>query len=429
MVTTIQQVGEILQALLINDAKQIGRSSGFIQRERKFNGASFAQSLIFGWQANPQASLEDLCQSAHVCGVEISPQGMQERLNSPEANAFLHQLLMQALSYVVEAHGERRDLLAQFKGVYIQDSSKIELPALFEKEWQGNKAGQASLKVQTLYDYQQGRLDMAFAAGRRHDCPLQAITLPVGSLRLADTGYFKVRVFEQLNAGGVFWVSRVPARVGFWTGEQIIHLSTWLQQVQSDTIDQEVELTAQRLKCRLIAFRVPDTVTDQRADRVRIQAKDRKHSQLKPETLALCQWTILITNLDADQATVNEILCLLRLRWQIELLFKLWKDELSLDTWRSEQPYRILTEVYAKLLLALLQHWLFVVSCWDTSNRSIVKASRLLRKHAFHILSTLPHLKSLCRCLQSILPTLNRCRVQKRKARPAAFQLLARAFP
>jgi DDE family transposase len=429
MTTTIQQLSEILQTVFIHDAKEIGRSSGFIQRERKLNGASFAQSLIFGWQANPEASLEDLCQSAGVCGVQISPQGMQERLNSPEANTFLYQLLMRALGYVVEAQGERRDLLAQFNGVYIQDSSKIELPTLFEQQWQDNNRGQASLKVQTLYDYQQGRLGMTFVAGRRHDCPLQTVALPVGSLRLADIGYFKVAVFEQLNAGGVFWVSRVPARAGFWTGEQVIHLATWLQQAQSDTLDQVIELTAQRLKCRLIAFRVPDAVTDQRADRVRAEAKDRTNTQLKPETLALCQWTILITNLDANQATVNQILCLLRLRWQIELLFKLWKDELSLDAWRSQQPHRILSEVYAKLLLALFQHWLFVLSCWDTPNRSLVKASRLLRKHAFHILTALSHLKTLCRCLQSILPTLNRCRVQKRKARPAAFQLLAHAFP
>jgi hypothetical protein len=429
MATTIQQVSEMLQSVFIHDAKEIGRSSGFIQRERKLNGASFAQSLIFGWQANPQASLEELCQSARVCGVQISPQGMQERLNSAEANAFLYQLLMRALGYVVEASGEGCDFLNQFNGIYIQDSSKIELPALFEKQWQGNKRGQAALKVQTLYDYQQGQLGMTFAAGRRHDCPLQTVDLPVGSLRLADIGYFKIGVFEQLNAAGVFWVSRVPARAGFWTGEQVIHLATWLQQAQSDTLDQEIELTAQRLKCRLIAFRVPDPVAEQRADRVRSEAKDRSHSQLKPETLDLCQWTILITNLDANQVSLNQILCLLRLRWQIELLFKLWKDELSLDAWRSEQPYRILTEVYAKLLLALFQHWLFVVSCWDTPDRSLVKASRLLRKHAFHILSALPHLKSLCRCLHSILPTLDRCRIQKRKARPAAFQLLARAFP
>src|SRR5688500_16621683 len=125
MSTTIPELCQILQELLIEDADAIGRSSGFIQRQRKFKGSSFAQSLIFGWQANPQASLEELCQSACASGVTISPQGLQERLNCPEAANFMRQLLERAVSYVVENQAERADLLTRFAGVYIQDSTVI----------------------------------------------------------------------------------------------------------------------------------------------------------------------------------------------------------------------------------------------------------------------------------------------------------------
>lgn len=427
--TTIPQLSQTLQKLLITDAKKLGRASGFIQRERKLNGATFAQSLIFGWQANPNASLEELCQSARVCGVEISPQGLQERLNSPQAHAFLYQLLMKALSYVVEAEGERRDLLARFNGVYIQDSSKIELPAPINDRWPGNKVGEASLKVHVLWDYQQGYLNMTLVSGRRHDCPLQTIDLPAGSLRLADVGYFKVKVFEHLNRRGAHWVSRLPSQVGIWQDDHVGHLAIWLKDQQTDCIDQWVEISAQRLKCRLIAVRVPPDVAAQRRKRTQTDARVRLRGYVKKETLALCDWTIIITNLDATCLTISEALCLLRLRWQIELLFKLWKDELSLDDWRSKHPLRILSEVYAKLLLALIQHWLLVMGCWDIHNRSLVKASRALRKQAFHILCVLPDFELLCRSLSLILPTLARCTIQKRKARPATFQLLSRASP
>jgi hypothetical protein len=149
------------------------------------------------------------------------------------------------------------------------------------------------------------------------------------------------------------------------------------------------------------------------------------HSQTK-ETLTLCQWTILITNMPLDDLSVDDALCLLRTRWQIELLFKLWKDELAVDDWRSQQPEQILSEVYAKLLLALIQHWLFVLSCWDEPRRSLVKATRTLRKQAFHILHCLSDLQALIDCLTLICPTLTRCLIQKRKSRPATFQLLAR---
>lgn len=429
MSTTIAQLSNILQQFLIHDAHEIGRTSGFIQRERKLNGASFAQGLIFGWQANPQASLEELCQSVRVCGVDISPQGLQERLNSPQANRFLHQLLLKGISYLVQTTSKRDDLLAHFTGVYLQDSSKIELPACLHDVWQGNQPTQATLKLHTVLDYQNGVFDLALVSGRDHDCPLQTTDLPAGSLRLADLGYFKVKVFKQLTAQGVWWVSRLPARAGIWQQDHVTHISEWLNAQDGEEIDQAVELTAQRLPCRLIAIRVPPEVAAQRRKRVRESAKARKKSHLKPETLALCDWTILITNLPAEHFTPDDVLCLQRLRWQIELLFKLWKTDLSLDEWRSQQPHQILSEIYAKLLLALIQHWCLLLGCWQQENRSLVKACQALRKHAFHLLAVLPHFAALLQALRLILPTLARCTVQKRKTRPATFQILGRASP
>ena len=429
MKTTIPQLSRILQRLLIEDANRIGRESGFIQRQRKLSGASFVQRLIFGWQANPQASLEELCQSARVCGVAISPQGLQERLNSPQANRFLHQMLLQGVSYLVQSHCQRDDLLAFFAGVYIQDSSRIDLPADLHTLWQGDSADQATLKLHAVLDYQHGQFDRTLTSGRAHDCPLQTVDLPAGSLRLADLGYFKVKVFEQLDRRGVWWVSRLPARAGIWENEQVMQVLTWLNQQQRGRIDPLVELTAQRLPCRLLAIRVPPQVAEERQKRVREAAKARKKSQLKPETLALCDWTILVTNLPPDSFTLEHIVSLQRLRWQIELLFKLWKTDLAVDEWRSQQPHQILTEVYAKLLLALVQHWLLLLGCWQQEKRSLVKATKALRKHAFHILAALPHFPQLLRALRLILPTLARCTVQKRKTRPATFQLLERAFP
>lgn len=429
MKTTIPQLSQILQKLLIEDANRIGRESGFIQRQRKLSGSSFANALIFGWQANPQASLEELCQSARVCDVTISPQGLQERLNSPQANDFLRQLLLKGVSYLVQAESQRTDLLTTFSGVYIQDSSKIHLPSCLNTIWQGNKKEDATLKIQAVLDYQHGTFDLSLASGRDHDCPLQTVELPQGSLRLADLGYFKIQVFKELDENEVSWVSRIPARAGIWHDGRVIHLAHWLEEQGGKIVDQTVELTAQRLSCRLIAMPVPSEVSAERRARVIDAAGTRKNSQLKPETLALCDWTLLMTNLPADQFSPEEILCLQRLRWQIELLFKLWKSELSLDEWRSENPYQILSEVYAKLLIALIQHWLILVGCWQHENRSLVKASKVLRKHAFQILAALPYFKFLRHALERILPTLARCIIQKRKARPATFQMLGRASP
>ena len=425
--TTVAELSQILQQLLIEDANRLGRESGFIQRQRKLSGATFAQSLVFGWQANPKASLEELCQSARVCGVEISPQGLQERLNSKQAHQFLKQLLLKGVTYLVQNEGERDDLLKGFNGVYIQDSSRIELPSELASIWSGTSQNGATLKVHAVMDYGKGRFDLTLASGRAHDCPLQTVNLPAGSLRLADLGYFKVKVFEQLNQQGSWWVSRLPARAGIWQDDGVVSLLSWLVNQPNGLIDQHVQITAQRLPCRLVAVPVPPEVAQVRRERVRQSAKARKHSQLQSETLDLCDWTILVTNLPSTLYSADDILALQRLRWQIELLFKLWKQDLSLDEWRSKQPDQILTEVYAKLLAALIQHWCFILGCWQHANRSLFKAASVLRKHAFHLLASLPSRSHLRTTLELILPSLSRCLVRKRKERPATFQLLARS--
>ncbi len=366
-----------------------------------------------------------------MCGVSISPQGLQDRLNSPQAAEFLRQMLEQSLTYMVVGQTEQAACLGRFTGVYLQDSTTIRLPTSLAAQWRasGNQASKgAGLKVQTVLNYHNGQLQLRLAEAVAHDCPLQTVTLPAGSLRLADVGYFKVKVFETLNERSVWWLTRLPAHTGVWVGERVVNTATWLTQVCTDDgLDVWVELSAQRFACRLIAQRVPAEVAAQRREQVREAAARRSH-QLRPETLALCDWTVIVTNLPAEHLSPTEALVLLRLRWQIELLFKLWKQTLAIDTWRTQQPWQILTEVFAKLLLAVIQHWLVLLGCWGELDRSLVKAILVLRKHAFHLAAVLAHLPLLVRALQTILPTLSRCSIRKRKARPATFQLLERAF-
>lgn len=61
--TTIPQVGQSMQVILNETADQIGRASGFVQRQSKLGGADLVQTLVFGWLANSQASLEELAQT------------------------------------------------------------------------------------------------------------------------------------------------------------------------------------------------------------------------------------------------------------------------------------------------------------------------------------------------------------------------------
>ena len=94
-------------------------------------------------------------------------------------------------------------------------------------------------------------------------------------------------------------------------------------------------------------------------------------------------------------ASVEDALVLARARWQIELLFKLWKQQGQIDEWRSRKPWRILCEVYAKLVALIIQHWLLLVSCWGYPDRSLVKAAQTVRSYAIMLVSALAGLIQL----------------------------------
>ncbi len=74
------------------------------------------------------------------------------------------------------------------------------------------------------------------------------------------------------------------------------------------------------------------------------------------------------------------MLALLRARWQIELLFKLWKAHGWLDEWSSRQPWALLCEVYAKLIALVVQHWLVLLSCWDDPHHSLSSVAEVVRE-------------------------------------------------
>ena len=80
---TVTRVAEAMQRVLNDVAEKAGEESGFIKRRRKLTGASFVQTLVFGWLSNGAASLSELNQTAAAVGVDITGSGLDQRLCCP----------------------------------------------------------------------------------------------------------------------------------------------------------------------------------------------------------------------------------------------------------------------------------------------------------------------------------------------------------
>jgi len=198
-----------------------------------------------------------------------------------------------------------------------------------------------------------------------------------------------------------------------------------LARQESSAVDIPIKLGLHhRLACRLLAIRVPPAVAAQRRERMLKKAR-RLSKKIDPGRWALAEWTIYATNVPASLMTLEEGLVLARCRWQIEILFKLWKSEGRIDESRSEKPWRILSEIYGKLLGMVVQHWILLVTCWSHADRSLVKASRAVRSHVMHVATVLRDGQLVCRTLEIIANCLKgSCRITKRRKEPATHQLL-----
>ena len=134
--TTIPQVARAMREILTTTAAEAGRTTRFVQRTSPLHGATFSQTLVFGFLGNPQATLEELTQTAAALGVAISPQALEQRFTASAA-ACLHQVLLTAIARVITEEPVTIPLLQRLTAVYVQDSSTIVLPEVFAAQWHG----------------------------------------------------------------------------------------------------------------------------------------------------------------------------------------------------------------------------------------------------------------------------------------------------
>lgn len=429
----IARIAEALQTVLGPVAQEAGRQSGLIQRARKLDGASFVRLLVFGYQGQPEATLEDLVKVGASMGVPSSPQGLAQRFTA-EAARGVQQVLAAAVGQVVAATPAVDSLLGRFSGLYLQDATTFALPDELAAlgVGAGGSGPQAALKVQVQWEYRTGQvthLQLQNATCHDTQAACQRAPLPAGALRLADLGYFKLAQMAHDLAQGVYWLTRLhtQCRLRLAGVAEPLELLAFLRQQGTAQGDVLVEAgLGERLPCRLLAVQVPQEVADQRRAHLRARAAWLGRT-LSAARLALAEWNLFLTTVPRELLSLREALVVARVRWQMELLFKLWKQHARLGVARSQNPWRVLWELLAKWLGVLLQHWLLLLAVWPDPARSLFKAFRALRPYAALLAVALTASGSALSelaltAIQSAL--LVGSRISKRRQVPATFQLL-----
>ena len=80
-----------------SQVEQMARDCRFVQRASKLTGIIFIKALVLGFIQHPRATLSQLCQACLDFGVQISSQGLDQRI-SQEAVTFVKKVLQRSLT-------------------------------------------------------------------------------------------------------------------------------------------------------------------------------------------------------------------------------------------------------------------------------------------------------------------------------------------
>lgn len=461
----VNQIIASMQELFLQQSRTLSRSSGFCRRRSRLSASAWVQGLVFGWLSNPRASVGSLARTIAVAGSSISAQAVQQRFSVAGAallRGVLESLTPAALGAATEESLGRGELawLQEFPALWLRDSTLITLPVELQNEWPssgGAMGPSAALKVSVRWELKSGRLaPLQLAPGIDHDRKVakeqDALAfenghriLP-GEMHLFDLGYFDLRWLAHLHAQKAYFCCRYkagtrlqrmdeslgsPVNLPVESPQQGTSLQDWLDALPQAQEQVEWPVLMGRdaqLPVRFVAVRVPEEVAQQLRDE-RIKKNERKRRNVSEERLELLGWKLYVTNAPASRLNAEQVRVLYRVRWQIERLFRLWKETLEVDCWRTKNPQRILCEIYAKLIGAMLTQKLTAFCLWHDPARSLVKCAQTIASHAVALLI---HLRSDT-ALRITLQALKRAcrtaaRIESRDKKPSTAQRLKYAF-
>jgi hypothetical protein len=328
-------------------------------------------------------------------GVDITKQGIDHRF-SEGAQKYIHSLIGEVLRRQVN---QSLDIgwLKSFNRVIVKDSSKFDLNARVKNKLPGfgGSASEAGVCLQYEFDIKSGYVnDLNIMPANSSDSKnaLSTIdTISKGDLTIRDLGYFVTEYFEKISEKGAFFLSRLNTSVSVYKKNQngelkelnfgVLYQNMMKQNIK--TLDMDVFIHRdKKLPVRLIIEPVSEEVYNQRIKKIGSYNKKKGH-QLTQSCRDRSRFNLFITNIPSDNLDKQTIIKIYKVRWQIELVFKIWKSIFGLDNVAPMKYERLMASLNAKLLIVLVN--------WQT-----------IIAHRYHLFNKKERLLSLIKCFKTL---------------------------
>lgn len=430
----------LLQSHLIDF---LARQSKFVQRQPVLDGERFAAMMIFAKGSLADTSLWEQCEEFYYnTGKKIRKQSLHERFNE-NAVAFLKLLLENVLDRQINMDGFR-DLFPNHKAIKIKDSTSFQLPEHLKDVYPGSggATSKACIKIQFEYNLKSGTVtELSIGGFTTNDLTnsyQSKDSIEATDLLIRDLGYIGLDFLSIIQQKQAFFLNRIKSNVSLWKKNKeglfeplgLAKIEKQMRKSQITTMEVSVYLGKEKsVQCRLIIECLPPEKIAEKLRKAK-RAAQREGRILGKDTLSRIGMNLFVTNMDEQDLPLQNVWLLYRLRWQIELVFKVFKSIAEINKIKKVNRYRFECYLYGKLIWALLGwdiYWKLTYSI-SASGRtiSINKMMKSFRRLCWRITSyNEKAMKGKLEMLEKfIVNIVENCMLEKRKGKLSSIQIV-----
>ena len=303
--------------------------------------------------------------------IEVSKQGIDNRFS--EDSVKFVKLVLEKLLVEIISKESILPIFNKFKSFKIKDSTCFQLPECMKEEYAGSGGGNtgASIRIQFEFDFLTGSIyDLSLHPFNEQDSTNAKDTISnieAGDLVVRDLGYVSLENMVNIDEKGAFYVNRPNYNTlifekinGKYVKLDFVKIKSRMDKYGLDRITKDVYLGEKKtVKTTLIIERLPDKIVEQRILKAKKEAK-KNGRQLSEVYKIRASLNLFVTNIPEDMLSSEQVRLIYRLRWQVELVFKVWKSVGQIHKVKKMKVARFETYTYAKLI-------------WITMNWSILK--------------------------------------------------------
>lgn len=377
----LKKMISILKELFSNEIiMKTARKTKFIKRESKITPEAFLSLCLF-WG-------EDLCTSSLVQlktrllakeGISVTPQGLDKRFNK-EAVDFLKTIFKDMMRKSNKILKKDDNLLkSYFKAIKVADSTIINLPGNLRDNYcgSGGSSCESSAKIQLEYDVFSGsfqRCEVLDGISSDADYIHQLEKgITEGELYLKDLGFFKTEHLKVIDEEKAYYISKLKRNLTIYSEDDSQELRSEgasKSAIRYKKIDinelaaplaegETIELvdiyigSKNKIKTRLIITKLTRECKESREKKYLRDVKKGKKKLDEKHGL----WNsinIYITNVPSDVLSKEQVHDMYSLRWQIEIMFKIWKSIFKLQQVKKVKLERFECFLYGRLIALML---------------------------------------------------------------------------